>query len=308
MALSLDSNKIAYVSLIFAVIFWGLSFVATKVALNSFPTFTLIFARFGLGASIFLAIIARRGFPRFQGRDRIKVFCTALFEPGIYFFFETKGLQYTTAPQASLIIALVPVVVLVLAAVLLKERPKPAGLLGLGLSLTGIVILVLGDPDFEGSLKGHFLGNLLIFGAVLSAALYIVSARDLGRKYSTFEITSMQTLYGAVFYAPAFLWEFPAIDWNGFSLSSLGALAYLTLFSTVAAFLLYNQALTRVSASKASIFLNGVPLVTALGAWVVLGEHLALLQAGGGLLVLGGVFLASLPDFTDMDVQPVVVS
>ena len=278
-----------------AVIFWGLSFVATKIALASIPTFTLIFARFSISALFFLLLILRNGLPRFSKKDHIFLFLLSLFEPGLYFIFETLGLQYTTAPKASLIIATIPIAVLLLSTIFLKEKSSPARLFSIGLSLAGIFILITGETGFRLSLEGSFIGDLLIFGAVISAALYIVSARNLGQKYSALEITSMQVFYGALFYTPAFLWELPGIEWSQISGSSLGAVVYLTIFATIGAFLCYNFALTRVSATRASLFINMIPVVTAIAAWIILNERLTLIQAFGGLLVLLSVFIATLP-------------
>lgn len=284
-----------YGALVGVVIFWGLSFVATKVALETFPTFTLVFLRFLLAALFFSALMLRRGLPRFSRRDHALVLLTAFFEPGLYFVFETVGLQHTTAPKAALIIATVPVAVLVFAALFLGEKPSPASVAGIFGSLAGIVVLVRGDPGFSWRLGGTFLGDLLILGAVVTAALYIVCARNLGRTRSALDITALQIIYGAVMYAPAFLWELPRLDWAGISGRSLAALAYLTLFATCAAFLFYNFALTRVPAGRAAVFINGIPVVTAAGAWVLLGESLTPLQMGGGLLVLSAVGLTNLP-------------
>jgi len=285
----------AYMALSAAVLFWGLSFVATKVALETFPVFTLIFARFGLGSCLFLILLAFRGFPNFSRKDHLRLVLTALFEPGLYFVFETIGLQHTTAPEAALIIATVPIVVLVLAVLILGERTKPVSLVGMATSLLGIGVLVLGERQFSWAMGGRLLGDLLVFGAVISAAFYIVWARGLGKKYSAFEITSMQIIYGALLYVPAFLWELPDVQWSAISSRSLGALGFLTLFATVGAFLCYNYALTKVPATRASVFINGIPVVTALAAWPLLGETLGLMQAFGGVLVLFGVCLANLP-------------
>ena len=94
-----------YAALVATMVFWGLSFVATKVALESVPTFTMVFIRFSLAALFFLVIRQGRKWPVFHGRDRLKMVLLALFEPGLYFIFETIGLQYTTAPKTALIIA-----------------------------------------------------------------------------------------------------------------------------------------------------------------------------------------------------------
>ena len=288
------TNIAAYVSLTAAVVFWGLSFVATKVALETIPTFTLIFFRFGLAGLLFMVVSAvRGGLPRLTRRAHLKLFLMAVFEPGLYFYFETVGLQHTTAPKAALIIATVPVAVLVFARVLIGERIRLFSLIGILVSLAGIGVLITGDPGFRWALGDHLTGDLLIIGAVVTAALYMVGARDLGRDYSAWDITCFQILYGALFYAPMFLVEMSSMEWGAVSGSSLLAAVYLTLFATVVAFLCYNFGLTRIQASRASVFINGIPVVTAGAAWVVLGERLTLLQAWGGAMVLLGVWMAN---------------
>lgn len=289
-----------YSALIATVIFWGLSFVATKVALESIPTFTIIFARFTLASLFFAGMAVRKGFPSFTPRDHLKIFLTALFEPGLYFMFETIGLLHTSAPKASLIIATVPITVMILSALILKEKTGRLGVAGVLLSLVGIVVLIAGDPTFQWSFGGSLTGDLLILGAVVSAALYIVGARDLGRRYSSLDITTMQVFYGAIFYAPAFMWQFPDISWSVISGRSWTGLLYLTVCATVAAFLCYNYALTKIPASRASVFINGIPVVTAIGAWIILGERLTILQGAGGILVLIAVFITNLPALVTM--------
>lgn len=283
-----------YGALVATTVFWGLSFVATKVALETIPTFTLIFARFMLAFLFFAAIMIRHGVPSFTPKDHFKLFLMAIFQPGLYFLCETQGLLYTSASKVSLIIATIPVAVMILSAIILKEKTNRLGIIGIFLSLVGIAILVIGDPDFNWGLGGSVKGDLIVFGAVISAAFYIVSARNLGKRYSSREITSMQCFYGALFFAPALFLDIPTLSWAAISPRSLVALLYLVVFATVAAFFFYNYALTRIPTSRAAIFLNGIPVVTALGAWVDLGERLTLLQLAGGILVLAAVFITNL--------------
>lgn len=297
MVVHLKQNNVftTYLALTGAMIFWGLSFVATKMALESFTTFTLVFARFSIAACFFLVLMIWRGVPSFTGKAQVKLFLVALFEPGLYFIFETIGLQYTSAPKAALIIATIPIVVLISASLFLGERTSLIKLAGIFTSFAGITVLIAGDPKFNLELGGPLIGDLLIFGAVLSAAFYIVFARDLGQDYSALEITSIQVIFGALFYAPAFFWELPKMRWEAVTGSSVGALIYLTIFATIAAFLCYNHALTKISASRASLFINGIPVVTAVGAWILLDERLTLMQTGGGMLVLLAVYVTNLP-------------
>jgi drug/metabolite transporter (DMT)-like permease len=284
-----------YAALVATMIFWGLSFVATKVALESIPTFTLVFIRFSLAALIFLLLRKGRKWPSFERKDHVKMVLLALFEPGLYFIFETIGLQYTSAPKTALIIATIPVVVLVLSAVMLGERTDGTNIAGIILSFGGIALLVVGDPEFSWSLEGSLLGDLLIGGAVVSASLYMIFARDLGRTYSSVEITFVQIVYGALFFCLPFVLELSSSAWPVVTLRSSVAAIYLTVFATVGAFLCYNFALSQVPASRAAVFVNGIPVVTAIGAWVLLDERLTVIQTGGGGLVLVAVFLTNLP-------------
>ncbi len=294
---------LTYIALTGAVLFWGLSFVGTKIALESLPPFTLIFGRFGLAAIFFAILMGRNGFPRFTRRDHVKVFLTALFEPGLYFVFETKGLQYTSAAKTALIIATIPLAVTILSRILLGERTTWVSIGGIFLSLVGIAILITGDPSFSWDLSGPLYGDLLVVGAVMSAAFYMIIARNLGQRHTALEITTLQIFWGAAMFAPGFLWELPAIEWSAVSTASLGALIYLTLFATIAAFICYNYALTQVIASRAAIFINCIPVVTAFGAWVILGELLTPIQMAGGALVIFSVCMANLPVFQRLSVR-----
>jgi drug/metabolite transporter (DMT)-like permease len=126
----------------------------------------------------------------------------------------------------------------------LRERTNVSSFLGIGVSLFGIFLLIGADPHFAWSLGTSFLGDLLIFGAVLSAALYMVAARTAGRKTSALNVTGLQMCYGALFYFPAFLRELPSLEWSALSARSVGALLYLALFASIGAFFCYNYALS----------------------------------------------------------------
>ena len=285
-----------YLALSMAMILWGFSFVATKIALESFQVFSLVFIRFSIAALVFGGFMFRRGIPVMPLRDHGLMLLLALFEPGLYFLFETYGLKYTTAPKAALIIATIPLTVMVFAHLLLGERITRRGMWGAGLSLAGVALLVAGDPALDLVGSSSLLGDLLIGGAVLSATFYILCARRLGRTHSAVAITAMQIFYGVLFYIPLFLWELPRMQWQGITPSAGAALTYLALGPTIGAYFGYNYALTRIPASHAAIFINAIPFITAAGAWWLLGETLTLVQAsGGGAVVLMGVWICNLP-------------
>jgi drug/metabolite transporter (DMT)-like permease len=287
-----QDSFLTYLALATAVFFWGLSFVVTKIALQSFSPFCLIFFRFFTAAIFFVILLSRTGFPSLTKKTLKSLLLLALMQPGLYFLFETYGLQYTSATKTSLIIATIPVVVLVLSAFFLKERLRPINILGVVVSLVGVAILVFGGRP-QTTLQGMMIGDMLIFGAVLAASVYMIMTRRLGESLSSLQITGMQIIFGALLFLPLFLWDLPGLDWQSVSRDSFIALIVLTIFATIGAFLCYNYALTRIPAAQAAVCINGIPLVTACGAWILLGETLSSLQLIGGGLVLAAVFLAN---------------
>ncbi len=282
-----------YIALSAAVIFWGLSFVATKMAIETIPLFTLVFTRFFIASVILFIFIRKLKLPPISKKIHARILLLALFEPGLYFIFETLGLKYTAAPKASLIIATIPLFVSGLAFLLIGEKISLVQILGIGISFLGIGIIVTGDPKFTWNMEGPLLGDILIFGAVFSASLYMISARNLGKTISPISITALQFLYGAIFFFPAFLWELPSLNFAKIYLRSLGAMIYLIFFATIIAFICYNYALSKIPASKVSVFINFIPVVTAVGAWALIGETLTLLQIIGGSIVLFAVCLTN---------------
>jgi drug/metabolite transporter (DMT)-like permease len=115
-----QNHILTYLALATAVLFWGLSFVATKIALQSFTPFCLIFFRFFAAALFFIILLWRTGFPALTAKNIKSLALLAIMQPGLYFLFETTGLQYTSATKTSLIIATIPIVVLVFSAIFIK--------------------------------------------------------------------------------------------------------------------------------------------------------------------------------------------
>ena len=292
----MNSKIMTYIALACTVLFWGFSFIGTKIALTSFTPIVYMFLRFSVASVFFLLLLLQRGFPKLSASDHKKLFLIAIFEPGLYFAFEATGLTYTTASKASIIISIVPIAVMLLARVMLKEKINIKSLSGILLSMAGILVLVLGDPKFSLSFEGSMTGDLLILGAVISAAFYMVLTRDLGQRLSSLEITSFQMFYGTILFTPLFILNVGDINWAQVSANAVGAIAFLVIFATVLGYLFYNYALTQIPASRAAIFINGIPVITAIGAWIILGERLTLLQGAGGIMVLIAVMLTNMPD------------
>ncbi|TVQ25859.1 MAG: hypothetical protein EA382_06405 [Spirochaetaceae bacterium] len=291
---------LTYVALITAVVGWGSSFVATKVALETLRPATLIFFRLAFAAGFFAVLLhARRSKPGMRGaraplREFIpRLVLLSLFEPIAYFLLETEGIARTSASSASLVVASIPVLVAIVARIVLHERLDSRGWAGTLVSLAGVVLLVVGDnnPDYADS---SLVGNLLVFGAALSAAGYIVTARSLSGRVDPVSMTFVQMVTGALFFLPLFAANMIRFGAPEITPRVAVAFGFLALAATVVAFLSYNYALSRIPAGKAAVFINGIPLVTVIVASVLIAETLSAVQAIAGIVIVGGVALTTI--------------
>ncbi|MGQ9778266.1 MAG: DMT family transporter [Bacillota bacterium] len=291
--MSLDLTQTAPVAagVTMAVIF-GLSFSFTKTALGSLAPMDLLALRFSL-AALAMAVLAAAGVIRLDlsgGRWR-RLLPLAVFQPVVYFLCETAGIQVTSAAEAGMIIGAIPVVVAVMAAFFLGERPGLGQSFFVVASSLGIILIVLGFPPKEG--KTHLLGLLLLFGAVLAAGFYSVLSRRLAGEFTPLETTAVMMWTGAAVFVPlAFglhlssgtAFPFRALTEPPVLLS----LAYLGLLSSVAAFFLLNYMFRHLAAVRTVVYTNLTTLVSVLAGVFLLGERLGPRQwLGGGLILLG---------------------
>ncbi len=291
---SLFMRSSTYIALILPVLLWGSSFVATKIVLMSFTPLSYMFIRFAGASLLFgLLLLLMQRTKALDAKTHGQLALLALFQPGLYFTFETLGLQLTSASSASMIIAGVPAAASLLASIFLKERLNKREWTGILLSVAGVLLLALFDDNPQYAVSS-LTGNVLVFFAVISAAVYMILARRLTTKISVMNITAYQFFYGGLFFLPLFIFRYNTMDWQLIEPISLAALGFLIIFSTVIAFLSYNYALSKIKTSHAAVFINGIPLVTVLAAGLVLGEQLGYLQLLGGLIIIAGVTLTNL--------------
>lgn len=289
----LPKAYLPYGALLLAVIFWGFSFIATKIALQSLTPFCLIFLRFSMASVFFAVLLFGKNAPSISRATFKKLAVLAIFQPGLYFFFETYGLKYTTATKTALIITTIPIVVLILSTLLLKERLRPLNIIGVICSIFGVSLLIFGGNSTE-AFGDMMIGDMLIAGAVLSAAIYTIFARHLGQTISPLQITGLQIIFGTVLFLPFFVWDAQHVQWaDAVKTEIIVSVLGLTVFATIGAFSCFNYALSKIEAARASVVVNAIPLVTAFGAWLLLGETLTVTQMMGGVVVISAVCLAN---------------
>jgi drug/metabolite transporter (DMT)-like permease len=277
---------------------FGLSFLVVKGALEAFTPFELLFLRFAL-ATVFLAGLALLGVIKldYRGKPRLALAAVCLFQPLLYFTFETYGLRETASSTAALILGSLPAAVAAISVPLLGERLTRRQTIGLLASIAGVALIVYdGELRSGGAGQGtdSLRGILLIIGALLSAAFYNVYSRRASARYSPMETTFAMMASGALVFGVLALGGLvgggrpaataapgPAV-W--------GAVAYLGLLSSVLAFFLLNFSLSRLKATQSSIFSTLITFVALAAGVAFRGETLGPVEALGAVAIVAGVW------------------
>lgn len=272
-----------------AVFLWGTSFMATKAALSGFPPMAVIWLRMTLASLVVLCIRGRIPAPNYRKGDWKVLGFLCLMQPCLYFLLEGYAISLTTSSQAGMLSALVPLLVALGAWAILKEPMSAWGWLGLATSIGGVVWLSLSGEAAE-TAPNPVLGNLLEVGALTSAAVYMVVMKRLSVRYSTWWLTGLQCVAGAVFFLPGLV-LIPAGSLGSVPPAAWLAVGYLGLFVTLGAFGLYNMAMTMMPAGKAAMAINLVSPVALVAGWLMLGETMTPMQLAACAVIGGGVWL-----------------
>lgn len=212
-----------------------------------------------------------------------------IFLYGVCFFF---GLQHIPAGRGALVVALNPVVNVLFAWLIGKERMNSRKALGSTIALAGC-LTVIGDGDPLALLTGSVgPGELLIMGCVLSWTAYTFIGWRATRRFSALATTLYASLTGAVLLGLAAIVQ-GNIDPASWSWRVWSSMLFLALFGTAIAYTWFSDAVERLGAGQASVFINLVPVFAVLQAAVLLDERLGLPVLFGGLLVIGGVWLTT---------------
>ncbi len=281
----------AYIALILAQIFWGISFVWTKELLNNdFNVVFVITVRLLISFALLFAIaIITKQLEQIKKDDRKWFFLLAFFEPFLYFIGENYGLKLVDASYAAIFIAIIPVIVPFGLFLFYRQSLSWTNLLGVGISIVGVSILSFGN-----SIAGTFsiAGVLLLLLAVFSAVGYNLILFKL-YNYKPITIIIYQNIIAAVLYLPLFLFidkaELDAMRWTP---NTVLALVMLAVFCSSIAFMGYSYAVKTISIAKASVFANAIPVITIVFAFIIGQETLTFNKIMGMVIVISGLVVS----------------
>ncbi len=282
--------KRVHLLLLMAVMFWGWSFVAMKICLESVGVMELMGLRMLIGIPILGAIILAKRVKFNYTRSDWTVVVVAGAILTVHFGVQIGCLVFTTATNSSWIIAITPATIAVLSALVLRERLGNMHVAGIFVATAGVVLLVSkGDFSNLGWLSST--GDWLALGSTFTWATYTILTRNISRRHSPLGVT-----FGILLVATTIVWVYLVLTADFGYLFHLPAKAWLALiflgvFCQALAFWFWQEGLARVGAARSGFFIYLVPLATTSLAIPYLGEQLTLAALTGGLLVLAGVYL-----------------
>ncbi|MBI9086317.1 MAG: DMT family transporter [Desulfobacterales bacterium] len=280
------------VSLLAAAVLWASSFVALKMAFRAYDPMVVIFGRMAIAGLCFLFFIPTFRIPYRKGDLRYLAFM-AFCEPCLYFIFEAMAIENTTASQAGMICAMLPLMVAIAARIFLGEVLTLRTVLGFILAMAGVVWLSMAGESSQNA-PHPVLGNFYEFVAMVCAVGYMITLKHLCARYSPFFLTAVQAWAGSLFFLPFLFLPGTKLP-TGFDPVSGMAVIYLGTFVTLGAYGAYNFGTSRIPASQAAAFVNLIPVLSVIMGWVVLGERFTVLQYPAAVMVFAGIYLSQDP-------------
>ncbi|MBI5020010.1 MAG: DMT family transporter [Ignavibacteriales bacterium] len=265
--------------------------IIAKVVVKDIDPVTLTMLRSGIAALALIGIMFIRKIKlQFERSDWKKIIFLSVLAIPINQFFFLYAIKYTTPANAALLYATTPAMVLVLSIISGREKAVLKRMIGIGIAFTGVLIVI-----FEKGVNFHSdytMGNVIIFAAVIAWALYTVQGKEMILKYGALKTSSSTMVIGTILYLPIGSWNTVNFSFGTLTIYHWLGLLYLAVMTSIFAYVLWYYALSRIEATRVTIFMNLQPILTTLLSVMLLGQSITAAFIIGGVIALTGVIIA----------------
>lgn len=288
-----------YISLSLAMIIVGSSVVVGKMLIMKFPVFLASGLRFAIASVIIwpIILIKENGFPKIIRKDWLVFSIMAFCGQFIFTVLMLIGLKYTTAMEVGMITSTTPAFMAGVSFLMLKERLDARQIAGIILATLGVLVvngLFLphsGEKDINGE---NILGNILICGAVMGEAFFLLLSKKITSSVSDLCTTGILCLLGVVMFLPFSIYESIYFDFEKVSIYDWLYMLYFGAVYTVVAYIFWFRGVKKVNGSTASVFTTLIPMSATILSVICLNEKLTLSHAIGFILITASIILMSL--------------
>ena len=286
---------ISYLEALFAVVVWGGSFIATKIAVGQISPTTVVWLRFALGIPLILfAVIIRKQFAFPKGNEWWYFALLGFLGISFHQWLQSNGLQTAQATTTAWIISTSPAFIAILGWMVLKEKLNLVQSLGIVLAMIG-VLAVVSKGDFSSIAAGNFgtYGDFLILISSVNWAVFSILSRHGLKNHPSTRMTFWVMTLGWLFTSVTFIagrnyTELAQLDYRSWM-----AMIYLGVFTTGLAYIAWFDALSQLPAAQTGAFLFIEPLTSMAVASVVLNEKITLVSVLGGVVILFGIWMVN---------------
>ncbi len=275
-----------------AVIFWGNSFIATKIALREIGPLTIITLRLFLSLILLstVAIYTKRNF-RISRKSQIGILLLAVIAV-FHLWIQITGLNETTASNTGWIVGFTPVFIAILGIIFFRERLKPVNTAGMVLAFFGLLLLISkGDLLSIDFITGK--GDFLVLASAVTWSFYSILNKKITVSYSPLMMIFYLFVTMTIVVVPFSVNSASVRSVARLSAEGWGAVAFLGIFCSGIGYVLWAQSLKNIDASKVGAFLYIEPFFTVISAGLILKESITLLMILSGIIITTGVVLVN---------------
>jgi len=278
--------------MLLTVLFWALNFSFIKIALREFSPLGFNGIRLFLASLIllFIILISKEGLS-IDRSDFWKYVFLGIIGNTVFQMLFIHGINWTSASNTSIVMAMTPVFVALLSSALKQERIHWAAWIGILISFVGFYLVITRKDGSFHLVWQSLRGDLMIFVGNLCWAIYTVFSRPLLKKISPLKLTGITMGIGTVFYIPFCIKEITRLRIFEISSHSWLSLSYSAVFALVISYVIWYASVRRVGNSKTAIYGNITPVFTMFFATIFISEKVTFLQIVGALIIFAGVYL-----------------
>lgn len=277
-------------SLLAVTAIWGANFTVMKLGLQELSPLVFNTTRLVVSAAAaWMCVGVMKIYRTMTPEDRRAVLVLGILGFALPQVCITLGVSLTAAGNCSIIMALIPVSVLILNRLTGMEKSSPKMAAGIAVSLSGVVLIVLGSSAGLSISAADIKGVLVMLAAQFLCAYFTVYSRPLMEKYHPFQIIAWLLSVAAVFFAAVTLPQLLAADWREVTVRGWSSVAYSGILALALGNLVWGWGIKVLGSTRIAVFNNITPIFAVVTAWLVLGESFSLLQFGGALVIVVGV-------------------
>lgn len=278
--------------MIIATLFFAGAFIAGKFSIAEFPIPSLTFFRFGIAGLVLFLVLIIQGRNLFIPRKEIPVvFLLSLLGMVGYHLFFFAALKHTSTINTSLIAATNPVFTTIFASIFLKDKINARTILGVSFSFVGVLFLITNGNISVFENMSFNIGDLLMLCAILCFSSYFIILKNVLTRINPFTLTAYVFIFCAIILLPFVIYENPFSYLPNVTSKGWGSLLYMSIFSSVIAYLIQQISVQRIGPVKTSLYINLVPVFSMFLAYFILGEQITYHKIIATIIILTGVFV-----------------